>query len=202
MVYTRATVMLAGVILAGGHSRRMGRNKALLPVGDRTLVEIVAARVGDACGQPPLLVTNTAEDYARTGLRCIPDALPSGHPLVGVYSGLRHVSGPAFVCACDMPFLSAALIRHMAALTGDVDVVIPRHRGEYEPLHAIYTPACLPAIEQCIARGARTAGLLASVRVRIVEEDDIRRFDPELASFVNVNTPEEYAVLLERLAAS
>ncbi|HLN12021.1 MAG TPA: molybdenum cofactor guanylyltransferase, partial [bacterium] len=59
-----------------------------------------------------------------------------------------------------------------------------------------------PAIEQCIARGARTAGLLASVRVRVVEEDDIRHFDPELASFVNVNTPEEYAVLLERLAAS
>lgn len=179
----------------------MGRNKAFLPVGDRTLVEVVAARVQDACGQAPLLVTNAPGDYARTGLQCIPDALPSGHPLVGVYSALLHVSGPVFVCACDMPWLNAALIRHMAALVDEVDVVIPRHHGEYEPLHAIYTPACLRAVAQCIEREDRTAGLLASVRVRVIEEPDVRRLDPELASFVNVNTPEEYARLLERLTA-
>jgi len=179
----------------------MGRNKALLPVGDHTLVELVAARVWEASGQAPLLVTNAPEEYARMGLRCIPDALPSGHPLVGVYSGLLHASGPMFVCACDMPFLNPELIRHMAALAGDVDVVIPRHHGEYEPLHAIYTPACLGAIEACILRGDRTAGLLSAVRVRVVEEDAVRRLDPELASFVNVNTPEEYAALLERVAS-
>ena len=179
----------------------MGRNKALLPVGDRTLVEVVAARVRQACGEAPILVTGSAEPYARTGLRCVPDVLPPGHPLVGVYSGLLHVSGLAFVCACDMPYLNPALIRYMASLADGVDVVIPRLGGEYEPLHAVYTPACLGAIERCIARGDRTSGLLASVRARVVEEEVVRRFDPALRSFVNVNTPEEYALLLERCAA-
>jgi len=191
--------MMTGVILAGGRNRRMGRNKALLPVGDRTLVEVIAARLREAGLDPLLLVANTPEAYAHLGLPVVPDALPSGHPLVGVYSGVLHADGPAFVCACDMPLLNPTLIHALAALADGVDAVVPRHDGEYEPLHAVYTPACLDAIRRCIAEQGRSTGFLTEVRVRVVEEDDLREIDPELRSFVNVNTPEEYADVLERL---
>jgi len=181
------------VILAGGESRRMGREKAFLPFGGTTLVEAVAARLREACADV-LVVANHPEPYAALGLRTIPDALPERRSLVGIYTGVLHAGGAAFVCGCDMPFLCSALIRHMGALAESADVVIPRVK-DYEPLHAVYTPACLAPIRRVLAAGGRNADILVEVRARILDEPELRRFDPELRSFVNVNTPEEYAAL-------
>jgi len=198
---------VAGVILAGGQSRRMGRDKALLPVGGRTLVELVAGRLREAGLDRLILVTNAPERFdalRRSGVEILRDALSPGHPLVGIYSGLRHAGGPVFACACDMPFLHPGLVRHLASLAGSADAIIPRHARGYEPLHAVYAPACLEAMRRCAARRQPTTGFLAGVRVRVVEEEELRRLDPELGSFVNVNTPEEYAAAaarLERLSA-
>jgi len=190
---------MTGVVLAGGRSRRMGRDKALLPIGGATLIELVVARLREVCGERLLLVTNTPEAYRQLGVQIVPDALPPGQSLVGIYTGLRHAGEPAFVCACDMPFLSPPLIRHMAALAEGADVVIPRHGGEYEPLHAVYTPACLDPIRRCVERQGRNIDFLAEVRVRIVDEPELRRFDPDLRSFANLNTPEDYAAARREL---
>ncbi len=187
---TRAPI--AGVILAGGESRRMGRTKGLLPIGNTTLIAAVLARLREACANV-LLVTNTPESYRQLGIPMVPDALPDRRSLVGIYTGLLRTDGPAFVCGCDMPFLNPGLIRHLGALVDGVDAVIPRHAGEYEPLHAVYTPACLDPIRRCLARGDRNTGFLREVRVRVVEVEEVRRFDPDLRSFINVNTPEDYA---------
>ena len=192
--------MLGGVILAGGESRRMGRPKALLPVGSTTLIEAVIARLREACPEI-LIVTNTPELYRHLGVRTVPDALPGRQSLVGIFTAVLHVGGPAFVCACDMPFLNPALVRHLASLAEGVDVVIPRHGGDYEPLHAVYTPACLEPIRRCVERRGRNTGFLPEVRVRVVEVEELRRFDPDLHSFVNVNTPEDYA-RLQRMASA
>jgi len=180
----------------------MGRDKALLPVDGRVLVEVIAGRLREAALDPLLVVTNAPEGFAHladAGFRTAGDALPSGHPLAGVYTGVLHANGPAFVCACDMPFLNPALIRYLAALADDADVVIPRHSRGYEPLHAVYTPACLAAMRRCVARQGPTTGFFDEVRVRAVEEDELRRLDPTLASFENINTPAEYAAALVRL---
>jgi molybdopterin-guanine dinucleotide biosynthesis protein A len=198
-------VTISGVILAGGRSRRMGRDKALLSVDGRTLVEIVADRLREAGADPLLVVTKAPErlgHLARVGLRVVEDALPSGHPLAGAYTGLLHANGPSFVCACDMPFLNSALIRFLAELANGADAVVPRHGRGYEPLHAVYTPACLDAMRRCVARHDATTGFLADVRVHVVEEADVRRFDPHLASFENVNTPQEFEAALVRLRPS
>ncbi len=173
----------------------MGRDKALLPIAGGTLIELVIARLREACGERLLLVTNSPEAHGHLGLRMVPDALPPGQSLVGIYTGLLHANEPAFVCACDMPFLSTALIRYMSTLVPGADVVIPRQGGEYEPLHAVYTPACLEPIRRCVERQGRNIGFLPEVRVRAVEEEELRRFDPRRRSFVNVNTPEEYAAI-------
>lgn len=172
----------------------MGQNKALLPLGKGTLIEAVIARLREACPEI-LIVTNTPDLFRHLGVRMVPDALPGRHPLAGIYTGLLETGGQAFVCACDMPFLNPALIRFLGSLSAGVDVVIPRCRGEFEPLHAVYTPACLDPIRRCVERGGRTTGFLREVRVRVVETEEIRRFDPDLRSFANVNTPEDYARL-------
>lgn len=182
---------MIGVILAGGESRRMGRDKVFLPFGDTTLVERVASRLREACADV-LVVANTPEPYETLGLRTVPDALPERRSLVGIYTGILHGGGPVFVCGCDMPFLCPPLIRHMSALAGAADVVIPRVR-DYEPLHAVYTPACLEPIKRVLAAGGRNADVLRDVKTVVLEADELRRFDPELRSLVNLNTPEEYA---------
>jgi molybdopterin-guanine dinucleotide biosynthesis protein A len=182
-----------GVILAGGESRRMGRDKAFLPLGARTLVETVAWRLREACDEVVIVARDPAP-FQALGLRALSDALPERRSLVGIYTGLLHAAGPAFVCGCDMPFLCAPLIRYMGRLAGSTDVVMPRLR-DYEPLHAVYTPACLEPVRRVLELGGRNADILADVRARILEETEVRRFDPALRSFVNVNTPEEYAAL-------
>lgn len=169
----------------------MGRNKAFLPFGDATLIEAVIARLREACGDL-LLVTTAPDAYRHLGLPMVSDALPHGRSLAGIYTGVLHARGPAFICGCDMPFLNPALIRYLGGLSGDADVVIPAHGGVLEPLHAVYTPACREAILRCLERGGSNVGFLPDVRVRVVEEDELRRYDPALRSFVNVNTPSEY----------
>lgn len=182
---------VTGVILAGGRSRRMGRDKAFLPFGPTTLIEAVIRRLREACPEI-LLITARPEAYRHLGLRTVPDALPAQRSLVGIYTGVLHAGGPVFVCACDMPFLNPALIRYQASLAASADVVIPHHR-DYEPLHAVYTPACLEPIKRCLERGGRNADFLPEVRTRAVELEELRRFDPDLRSFANLNTPGEYA---------
>lgn len=184
-------VPIAGAVLAGGESRRIGRPKGLLPVGSATLIERVLRSLTEAC-ETLLIVTNTPDLYRHLGVPMVGDALPDRRSLVGIYTALLHTGGPVFVCGCDMPFLNPALIRHLGSLAEGVDAVVPRHAGEYEPLHAVYAKACLEPIRRCLARGDRNTGFLREVNVRVVETEELRRLDPDLSSFVNVNTPEEY----------
>ncbi len=172
----------------------MGRDKAFLPFGGAALVERVAARLREACGEV-LVVTKNPELYGALGLRAVRDALPDRRSLAGIYTGVLEAGGPAFVCGCDMPFLCSALVCHMGALAETADVVIPRVR-DYEPLHAVYTPACLEPIKRVLADGGRNTDVLRGLRVRELDAGELRRFDPDLRSLMNVNTPEDYASAL------
>lgn len=190
---------MIGVILAGGESRRMGRDKAFLPFGGATLVERVAARLRDACDDV-VIVTNNPEPYEALGLRAVRDALLHRRSLAGIYTGVLQAGGTAFVCGCDMPFLCPALVRHMGTLADAADVVIPRVR-DYEPLHAVYTPACLAPITRVLAEGGRNADVLRHLNVVELAADELRRFDPDLRSLLNINTPEDYASALSLAGA-
>jgi molybdopterin-guanine dinucleotide biosynthesis protein A len=97
-----------------------------------------------------------------------------------------------------MPLLNLELLRYMVLLSSDFDVVIPRIEGKTEPLHAVYSRACLGPIEELLRRGElRIIGFFSQVRVRYVEEDEIDAFDPEHRSWFNINSPSE----LERAQA-
>jgi len=183
-------ILVSGVILAGGQSRRMGFNKAFLEVGGRPIIERVIEKVA-LISKEILLVTNTPDEYAHLGYPALPDAYPGMGALGGIYSGLKAARNPyALVVACDMPFLSAPLLRYMTLLAPGHDAVVPRTDKGIEPLHALYSKACLPAMEQLLDKNKlRIIAFYSQVRVRYVEQEEIETLDPKHLSFFNVNSP-------------
>lgn len=196
----------AAAILAGGKSRRMGTNKALLRLGEHepTMIECVVARLGEAGFRHPLIVTNSPEEYAFLGLEMVPDEVPGAGPLAGILSALTHSqSEHALVVACDMPLLNPALLAYMASIPAEYHALVPRWTDplgqiRVESMHAIYSTACVEPIRRRLAAGKRHAfGLFEDedVAVRYIEEAELRRFDPDLRSLRNINTPEEWEML-------
>jgi molybdopterin-guanine dinucleotide biosynthesis protein A len=190
---------VSGVILAGGRSRRMGGSpKALIPFGDRPLIQRIA-EVLDAVLPDCLVVTNTPELYAFLGRPMVADVFPEGGSLGGIYSGLRAAPGEAAFCvACDMPFLSGPLVAYLAGRAGEADVVIPDAAGELQTLHAVYGKACLPAMERRLRAGQlKILGFFDEVRVLRIPAEIVARFEDPGLAFMNLNTPED----LERARA-
>jgi molybdopterin-guanine dinucleotide biosynthesis protein A len=187
--------MITAVIQAGGSSRRMGRDKAFVKLNGTPLVEHVIRRLADI-GDETLIVTNHPQGYSPLGIRTVSDAIPSSGALVGLYSALYGAHGDTvLVVACDMPFLSRALLEYQLQLAPQADVVVPLHQNYYEPLHAVYDRrVCLHAVEELLQAGEeRVVSLYPHVRVLTVGEAVLDRLDPSGLSFFNVNTPQDLA---------
>jgi molybdopterin-guanine dinucleotide biosynthesis protein A len=189
---------MTGAVLAGGESRRMGRDKAFLEVGGQRIIDRTLAVLGRLFTKL-LIVTNSPADYAYLGVRMVCDLLPGRGALGGLYTALFFCTTPrAFVVACDMPLLKAEVIGHLVAQPGKWDVVVPQMGDHVEPLHAVYSRKCLPHIEDLLERGGRkVTDFYPRVRVRRVPEEEIRTLDPWLLSFRNVNTPQEVEAILD-----
>jgi molybdopterin-guanine dinucleotide biosynthesis protein A len=183
------------VIQAGGRSSRMGEDKALMPFLGRPLITRLIERLTGQ-GDELLLTTNAPADYAFLNLPLFSDLMPGLGALGGLYTALAAARYPyVAVVACDMPFLAPRLLRAQYDLLvkEEMDIVIPRTAEGLEPLHAVYRRAtCLPAVRAALEAGERKmSGWLAAVRVREMDEQKIKLYDPGLLSFVNANTPEE-----------
>lgn len=208
------------VINAGGESRRMGRPKALLPVpptGEPLLATIVR-RLQGLTAEPILIIANdpqickTVEEEIgkNVQMRWLTDRHIGVGPLGGIATVLAEVTSWALIVACDMPLLNPTLLRQLIMLAGEVDTtgherwdaVVPVVNGYPEPLHALYHARVLPAVAARLAAEQRRAtAFLPDVRVRYVTEEELRRYDPALHSFQNVNTPEEWALVCNLMAA-
>ena len=178
------------IVLAGGESKRLGTDKGFLQIGDRFLIEDITekmARIGDEV----IIVTNSPHRYSYLNTRLVGDIYPGKGALGGIYSGLRAARHDySLAVACDMPFLDLSLLRYMILLSPGQDVVIPRVGGLTEPLHAIYSKECLQPMERLLlAGGRRIIDFFPEVRVRYIEEQEIKLFDPQCLSFFNINTP-------------
>ena len=192
------------IVLAGGISRRLGRDKALEPLAGETLLRRVVRRASEAVGSDDLVIVVADEGQSERAPkdllhRVVVDALPGMGTLGGIYTGIKAARNEwALVVACDMPFLSPPLIAYMTGLRDGVDAVVPVVSGQPEPTHALYSWRCIPAIAERLEAGRlKASGFLDSVSVRYVAEDEARRFDPELLSFFNVNRPEDLRRALE-----
>jgi molybdenum cofactor guanylyltransferase len=183
-----------GAVMAGGKSSRLGRDKALLSIGGETLLER-ALRTLEEATQEQIVIGPSDRREQSKGAGVYPDLFPSSGPLGGIYTALRSASHPlVLVVACDMPFLNPALLRYLLSLADGFDVVLPKPDGRGEQLHAVYRTNCEDAIERQLQSGNfKIDRFFDQVRVRAVDAEELRQYDPELASFRNVNTPEDWA---------
>jgi molybdopterin-guanine dinucleotide biosynthesis protein A len=181
------------VILAGGKSKRMGQNKAFASLGGKLLLTIVAEKLENWFGAPPLLVANDTELYADFNLPMTTDIFPGMGPMAGIHAALRVSDKPyIFVVGCDMPFLNKELLYYMANEAKTHDLVVPCDGDRLEPLHAIYSLSCLSYIEACLKRGEKKIIVFfPEVNARYLKRQEIERFSPDGRVFMNVNTPEE-----------
>lgn len=179
-------------IMAGGKSSRMGRDKSFVEFGGRPLIETVLSRV-DGLGTETILITNKPADYAHLGLPLFSDVYPDCGPLGGIYTAVHHASHPhTLIVACDMPWLNRDLLSHMLSLRHEGDVIVPRWEKFPEPLHAIYSKACLPPIEANLQAGQlKITSFFGRVRVRFIGREEMEQVGENGRSFANLNTPEE-----------
>ncbi len=201
---------LSAAILAGGQSRRMGKDKALLEVDGRALIEYVidvANRVADET----FIVASDRPEYEQFGCPVVADKFPQSGSLGGIYTAVSEASNDhCLVLACDMPFVNEKLLQFMVEQVDNADALVPALAAErsdqggpetLETLHAIYSKACIPAIERQLNAGVfKVIGFFSEVNVKKLPEDVVLEWDPQLLSFFNTNTPEEFEWAKERLA--
>jgi molybdopterin-guanine dinucleotide biosynthesis protein A len=184
--------MLTISIQAGGQSQRMGQDKALVQLGGKPLIEHILDRI-QGLGNEILITTNDPDALAYLGIRLENDPTPGVGSLAGLQTALRAASNShVLILACDMPFVSRPLLKYMIKLSSAADVIVPQHAGYLEPMHAIYSNACLPYVDAALDEGhTRVISFYDQVRVRKVDEYELSRFDPQGMSFFNINTPED-----------
>jgi len=190
------------VILAGGLSRRMGRDKAGLPAGDGTLIQHLARRLDPVVDET--IVAGGSGRYDLPGVTTVDDRYPGLGPLAGIHAGLLVAQFPlVWVVGCDLPDVDPGLAALLCGLAGDVDAVVPRIDSEPQGVCAVYDRALAPRIEGLLAAGERRVKmLLGASNVRYVTPGELRAVDPELRSFRNINTPAEYRAWLTTQAPS
>lgn len=194
------TTTLSAAVLAGGQSRRMGRDKALIDIdGTPMLARAIATLrlISD-----DVFVVGNRSEYRQFGTRLFDDAYPGTGTLGGIATAILHARHDyVVVVACDMPLLNPKLLQALADEPRDYDVLVPALANErssqggrltYEALHAIYSKRCLPAIERRLsADQLKVVGFFDEVDVRAVEQTWLEQFDPELSSFLNTNSPSD-----------
>jgi molybdopterin-guanine dinucleotide biosynthesis protein A len=187
---------ISAIIQAGGQSRRMGRDKALIEFQGKLVMAHVIAALRELT-EDVVIVSNRSDLYGSFGVRLVADYDPPCGPLGGIAVGLHAVVHElAVVVACDMPFLNAALLRWLIDQADDYDAVVPQTGGEFEPLHAIYRRNCYDPIVRRLERGdRRVISFFADVRLRTVTEPEWRVLDPAGRSLVNLNTPDDLSGL-------
>ncbi len=188
---------LSLVIQAGGESRRMGQDKALLPFRGEPMVERLVRRLGGMAAET-IITTNNPEPFLYLGLPLVGDVMPGTGALGGLYTALSSAQHPLVaVVACDMPFASPKLLAYEAALLAErmCDAVVPRSGEGLEPFHAIYRrELCLPLIETSLkAEKRRVDSWFARAEMCFMMPDEVNKLDPLGRAFINVNTPEEFA---------
>ncbi len=183
----------SAAILAGGKSTRMGANKALLEVGGSGMLGRTARLLRPLVDEL-FLVADDAAPYAGLGLPVIPDVHPGRGAAGGIHAALQHAAHPLVLCvACDMPHIARRVIELLLnSVRPDDDALLPRIGGLPEPLLAVYGRSAHAGFERAIRAGRyRVVEALEGLRVRYLEEPELRVADAALRSFVNVNTPGE-----------
>lgn len=192
---------ITGVILVGGKSRRMGRDKAFLQIAGKTLFERALKIFSESFDQI-VLVGDRAERFAGYSLPVLPDIYP-GSALGGLYTALYHAETEhIFVSSCDLPFPNREILLYLCLLRNGFDAVVPKTAHGLEPLFALYAKNCLGPMKALLDSGNFCAyAYYPQIRVRYVQDEEIADFNRDGRSFVNVNTPEDFEKIIKEDSA-
>jgi len=189
---------ITSIILAGGRSSRLGREKHTEVIAGESLLERAAGRLKHLSQEILIVVSqrqarSSRSLYTYPETRTVVDLYPGKGSVGGIFTGLVQSSNFLnLVVACDMPFLNLDLLKYMIDSAKGFDVVIPRVDDQLEPLHAIYSRNCLKPMENQIKQGnLKIRGFFDSVKVKYVDKDELDKLDPEHLSFFNINTEAE-----------
>ena len=186
----------SGIVLAGGQSRRLGRDKAVEAVGGQPLIQRVIQRLSQVACEIVVVVADQtqAERFPLDqGHRVTLDLYPGKGSLGGIFSGLTAARQEwGLVVPCDMPFLNLELLRYLMSRREGFDAVVPMLEGRPEPTHSLYSKTCLQSMEQRLkADDLKISEFFDQVRVDYVAEEEIVALDPHFLSFFNVNSPSD-----------
>lgn len=190
-------VTVGGIVLCGGHSRRMGSAKYALPFGPQTMLQHMVNCLSDTLA--PVVVVATAEQQLPelpADIQIARDIHTDAGPLAGIHTGLVALAphtDAAYVTSCDAPFLRPALIVEMVNRLDSADLAIPRDGDYHHPLAAVYRTSLTGVIDRLLRSGARRPlSLFEQARVNQVDVNTLRGVDPTLESFRNLNNPDDY----------
>ena len=189
----------AAVILAGGMSRRMGRDKAALPFGEETMLSHLV-RTYRPFFDVTAVSLNTTGRFDTAGALEVVDRRPGDGPLAGLEAAFLDTEADLiFLTATDLPFGDPALALHLMEVRGGHDICLIRSGRGPEPLFAVYSSACLPVVQALLDHHRRSiSGLLERMNVLALPAEELAGFDTERI-LTNVNDPEEYARVLQAL---
>ena len=178
----------------------MGSPKSELGFGAQTLLERTISELSPTFHN---IVIVAAPAGSRTpvgpNIHIICDESEYEGPLAALARGLRAIrNDAAFVCSCDLPLLKSEVAQSLCAMLDSYDAVVPEIGGLAQPLHAVYRKRCGAAIDPMVASGEkRLTKIIDALSIRRVGESELRAIDPDLHSFMNVNTPEDYQRALQ-----
>ena len=201
--------MRTGIILCGGRSRRFGKDKALLTIDGVPMVQRMAGRISQVVDGIVIAARDSAQCESLAAVSAIPDGAEvvcdqvSGYgPVAGILAGLSASKSEYSIClACDLPYVNPDVIDALfgCAEAKGSDAAIPKNpNGRLEPLHAVYGRSMVGACRDAVGRGEHTIRGAISIleRVVFVPVESLRRFDPDLGTFLNVNYPEDLGVIV------
>ena len=198
---------LAGIVLCGGQSSRMGQPKATLPFGDEVMLTRVVRLLASVV-DPIVVVAAPQQELPElpNEVVIVRDRREFRGPLEGIYGGLHALKGQAdaaYATACDVPLLVPAFVQRLSTLLGEHDVVVPVEGRYHHPLAAIYRTRVVPEIKQLLStQQLRPVFLYERVSTQQVPVELLREVDPNLLTLRNVHTPDEYADVLRQAGLS
>ncbi|HQQ93446.1 MAG TPA: molybdenum cofactor guanylyltransferase [Bacteroidia bacterium] len=188
---------LNAYILAGGKSSRIGKDKGLLELQKKSLIEHVISRIKPAVNT--ICIVSSNQEYARFGYNLVRDNLQGYGPAGGIQAALTHSSDEKiFVISCDMPFVKSAAIKFLVKSSAGYDITIPMYKGKLEPLFGVYSTACAKAWEKHMKNGIlKLQDLIETFNFQEIRVDSNPLFDDKL--FTNLNTQTDFLNALIRL---
>jgi molybdopterin-guanine dinucleotide biosynthesis protein A len=186
---------ITAIVLAGGESLRMGKDKAFIEFKGKSLIQRTLDTLKPLFKEI-LIIAKRKEPFSSFGVPVYVDIYPEGGPMGGIYTGLFHSKGPVFAVACDMPFLNPEVIRFLTGKLEDFDAVVLKSPDGLHPLHGVYSRPVLPVMKKLLEkREVKMMDFLKRINTLVIGVAEIRHLDPDLACLTNINTPEEMNVV-------